>query len=177
MKVQEVWNQKQLNWARFSLAGLPLLEGVTIFEDLICMLDRCRREKYPEDALYLHAFICSNGLDTQPLLGTCLVSLMVEVGTMCHAQQVFDRLGYRAQESWDFLISGYVKYGEFHHAFTLYQKVEKDDSLHLSSYTFVALLKATAKLKDLERGCRLHAKIFKEGLLQRDASVGSTLID
>eukprot|EP00250_Pteridium_aquilinum_P023849 c27792_g1_i1 orf=2-280(-) len=88
----------------------------------------------------------------------------------------FDKLVHRGL-SWNSLITDCVKHGELHHALLLYQKMSKNESLHPSSRTLVALLKACAKLKDLQTGAELHAKVAKLGLLGRDAFVADTLVD
>ncbi|KAI5057912.1 hypothetical protein GOP47_0027927 [Adiantum capillus-veneris] len=87
---------------------------------------------------------------------------------ICHAYQE----GYYSS-----LITGFVKRGEPLRALTLYQKTQEDDSLHPNGSTFVALLKACSMLKDLSRGCELHADISKRGLLERDAFVCSSIVD
>eukprot|EP00250_Pteridium_aquilinum_P006404 c16339_g1_i1 orf=310-1116(+) len=146
-------------------------------EDLACILQKCRKERKPTLALCFHAYLHKNGFETHASLGNHLVSLLVEVGSMCHAQQVFDSLERQDERSWNILITGYVKHGQSHLALSVYQKMEQDASLHPSGYSFAALLKACIILKDVERGCAIHAEIARKGLLERDAFIGSTLVD
>eukprot|EP00250_Pteridium_aquilinum_P021347 c25097_g10_i1 orf=506-814(+) len=95
---------------------------------------------------------------------------------LCHAQQVFGRVASRDRFLCS-LITGFVKRGEPCRALILYQKMQDDNSLHPIGSTFVALLKACSMLRDLKRGCELHADISKKGLLERDAFVCSSLVD
>lgn len=52
--------------------------------------------------------------------------------------------------------------------------MHKDDR---EGYAFVALLKACTKLKDVERGLKLHAQVAYLGLLKKDLFVCASLVD
>lgn len=83
----------------------------------------------------------------------------------------------RDQDSWNSLIKSCSKRGDYRRSLSLYEKMQRNDFLQPSIHTFVALLKACAKLKDVERGSKIHADISKQGLEAKDAFVGSALID
>ncbi|KAH7416131.1 hypothetical protein KP509_14G076900 [Ceratopteris richardii] len=91
-------------------------------------------------------------------------------------QKVFDLLSSKSECSWNALINGYVRSGEFNRALILYKHM-LEDSKHPSSFTFVALLRVCTRKKDLNTGRDLHAGIAKEGLLQSNVFVGNALID
>eukprot|EP00250_Pteridium_aquilinum_P022069 c25297_g15_i1 orf=1-915(-) len=146
-------------------------------EDFIWILHRCGKQRDLLHALHLHAYICEHGLETHALLGNRLMEMMVEVGAMAHAQMVFNRLPYQEECSWNCLITGYVDCGELKHALILYMKMRETYSLHPSAYTFVALLKACTLLKDLQRGDNIVEEIVKEGLLDGNVFLGSTVIN
>eukprot|EP00250_Pteridium_aquilinum_P018650 c24150_g7_i1 orf=3-305(-) len=76
----------------------------------------------------------------------------------------------------DSIITGYLKLGKLRHALTLFRYMQKSESAHLCGHTFVDLLKACAKLKDLDRGCDIHAEVSRTGLLERDVFIGSALV-
>eukprot|EP00250_Pteridium_aquilinum_P019581 c24490_g13_i2 orf=421-1401(+) len=126
-------------------------------------------------ALRLHAHICCLGLDAHRSLGHCLLSLLSNVGSVCNAHKVFDKLS-RSEFSWTSLIHGYIKRGEPRYALALFQQMRKD-SLDPNGYTFVALLKACAQLKDVEQGRELHAEAARKGLVGTDPYIGSVLVD
>eukprot|EP00250_Pteridium_aquilinum_P004591 c14797_g3_i1 orf=327-677(+) len=72
-------------------------------------------------------------------------------------------------------INAYIKCGQSQHALTLYRKIQ-EDSLHLTVYTFLSLLKACAKLKDVKIGREIHAELTRKGLSKNDSFVGNTLV-
>ncbi|KAI5069856.1 hypothetical protein GOP47_0016157 [Adiantum capillus-veneris] len=47
----------------------------------------------------------------------------------------------------------------------------------LDGHSIIALLKASAKLKDLKRAAMIHSEIERRGLLEQNAFVGSALVD
>eukprot|EP00250_Pteridium_aquilinum_P023922 c27949_g1_i1 orf=57-359(+) len=96
---------------------------------------------------------------------------------MCHVPQVLDKLAHYDKGTWNSLITSYVKQGELRLALSFYQKTQKDDSFNAFSSTFVALLKACVKLKDLEQGLCIHAEVVRKGLFECDVFVGSSLVD
>eukprot|EP00250_Pteridium_aquilinum_P021348 c25097_g11_i1 orf=2-610(-) len=144
-------------------------------EDFVYILQKCRKDKILENGVRLHTYMRDHGLEAHRSLGNYLVPMLVDVGRINDAQEVFDRLAYRNEYSWNSLLTGYVKCGKSQHALSLYQKMQ-DDSLHPSGHTFVALLNACAKLRDEKNGRELHTEIVRKGL-ERDFLVGSTLVN
>lgn len=64
-----------------------------------------------------------------------------------------------------------------HRSFTLSQNLQDIDHAYPTGHAFVAMLKACAAHKNLERGCELHVEIARMGILENDAFVGSSLVD
>eukprot|EP00250_Pteridium_aquilinum_P022737 c2563_g1_i1 orf=199-918(+) len=161
--------------------ALPLLEEGTLahfsIQDLACILQQCGVERHPGHALRLHAYMLETGLESHHVLGNYLVPMLVDVGNMLDAQRAFNRMVYRNEFSWNSLITGYVKCDKPHNALTLYERMRQDNFVQPDGHTFVAVFKACAQLKDLERGCELHTEVVKVGLLERNLVVGNALID
>ncbi|KAI5085104.1 hypothetical protein GOP47_0001273 [Adiantum capillus-veneris] len=157
--------------------ALPSVEGRRLsgssLDDVAQALHRCRKEKNRPLALHIHAFLCDSGLESQRSLGNYLVQLLVEIGSMEIAQQVFNKLVYRNECSWDSLITGYIKCGMAQNALSLYHEMMKDGSLHPSTDAYVALLQGCAKRKDLQCGHEIHSRL---GMLETNLFVGSTLV-
>eukprot|EP00250_Pteridium_aquilinum_P024001 c28122_g1_i1 orf=183-722(+) len=143
-------------------------------KDFAGILHNCAKEKDQACGLLLYAHLRAHGMETHISLGNYLVSMLVEVGSIQDAQQVFERLAHRNKWSWNSLISGYIKCGQPHNAFTLFEKMQSDDSVQPNSHTFMALVKACGKYKNLSRGLEIHFEVARIGLLD---SIGSALID
>ncbi|KAH7284539.1 hypothetical protein KP509_34G058900 [Ceratopteris richardii] len=81
------------------------------------------------------------------------------------------------EQYWSSLITYMVNHGQFNHALNLYKTNMKTFQSLCDGYTFVALLKACAQLKDVGTGSELHANISGTRLLESDIFVGNALID
>ena len=55
--------------------------------------------------------------------------------------------------------------------------MKKHDVARPSVRDFVVSLKSCAKVKDIERGFQIHVEIVRLGLLERNAFIGSALVD
>eukprot|EP00250_Pteridium_aquilinum_P004804 c15006_g1_i1 orf=2-625(+) len=101
--------------------------------------------------------------------------MFVECGSMFDAHRVFHRLVLRKEYSWTSLIQGYVEGGECELATDMLQQM-RNDCVEPSRFTFVALLKACAVMKNPVTGQEAHNDIAKEGF-EGDSFVGNTLVD
>eukprot|EP00250_Pteridium_aquilinum_P001300 c11511_g1_i1 orf=220-696(+) len=146
-------------------------------EDLASILQECRSRNRAL-VLRLHAYISRSGLEGNPSVGNDLVTAFVEMGAMRDAQQTFDRLLCKKEWSWSCLISGYMKCEQPQHALALYQDVQNVDMVCPSSpHTFVALIKACTKMKNLYTGLQIHAAVGRIKLLDQNLFIGSAFID
>ena len=146
-------------------------------EDFAFILQRFCKERNPIHVLHLHAYMMKNGLETDASSGNHLVSMLSKIGRLTEAQSIFDGLDLRDEMSWSSLITGYVKENIFQKALALYEEMDMNVPVCMSSVTLVALLKASAKLKDPEKGFKIHLVASKSGLLEIDPFVGTTLVD
>eukprot|EP00250_Pteridium_aquilinum_P019884 c24620_g11_i1 orf=563-1528(+) len=150
------------------------MHELPFIDDLIAAIQKCRKEKILVHAKNLHSQIHKLGLDTHESIGNYLVPMFVECGSLSYAQKAFDRLHHRNEHSWTSIISGYVEYGQVQHALDMYRKMQEDFA-YPSCYTIMALIKAYAKLSDVERAQEVHAQSVNNGF-DRDVYIGSSLV-
>eukprot|EP00250_Pteridium_aquilinum_P018652 c24150_g9_i1 orf=3-1127(-) len=168
---------------RSPLQVLPCFNGVLLLQPSIeafaSLLYECSKNRDRFCGLRLLAHIRRSGLETHTFLGNNLVCMLAELGSMHDAQQVFDILLYKNECSWDSLITGYVKCGKLQEGIVLYGKMQEDedDTLRPRDHSFVALLKACSKLKDMESGYEIHGEVSRLGLPERNLVIGCALVD
>ncbi|KAH7301311.1 hypothetical protein KP509_23G019700 [Ceratopteris richardii] len=148
--------------------SIQLLEGI---------VEGCRKSKKHSHLLRVHGYLHKHGLEGHVLLGNHLVTVLVEARKLDCARVTFDMLLYRKEYSWTSLITGYVKHGKPHYALCLYECMKTNADIQPIGHTFVALLKACAKVKCLQKGLEIHSDIDKLGLDKKDVFIGSALID
>ena len=146
-------------------------------DDILCILEKCRKEKDRVNALWMHLYVHSYGMEGHSSLGNNLVSMLVEIGYIDNARQVFDKLEYRNNLSWNSLIIGYIKCGNPQYAIFVYESMQEDPNICPNEHTFVAVLKACSKIKDLQTGVKVHEELDTTGLLRINVFIGSALVD
>ncbi|KAI5056941.1 hypothetical protein GOP47_0028759 [Adiantum capillus-veneris] len=146
------------------------------FENFAKLLHKFRKEKDGALVLRLHSYMVKNGLEKHSSLGNHLIPLLVGIGCMHYAHEVFDKLLHPNEWSCYRLINAYINYGKPHSAFVIYDQMRQRSFAYPYGYIFVALLKACTEWKDFERGIKLHVEVARLGLLEKNLHVGSTLV-
>lgn len=144
-------------------------------ETLVCTLQQYRKEKNLAHATRLHTNLCAHGLEAHPELGNYLVPMFVECRSVFDAHRVFHRLVRRKEYSWTSLLQGHVNLDDCELALDLLPNMQ-NDCVEPSCFTFVALAKACAVMKNMEKGQDIHCEIAKEGF-EGDCFLGNTLVD
>ncbi|KAH7387900.1 hypothetical protein KP509_16G047600 [Ceratopteris richardii] len=104
--------------------------------------------------------------------------MLVEVGSVADAQEVFEELDCPNEWSLNHLMNGYIRCGKPGRALDLYHTMQMDRRIvHRSAYTVVAALKACTSLKDLIEGLNLHLEASRLDLIAGNIFVGNALID
>lgn len=158
-----------------ALASLDLMAEQPSVATFVHISQKCRKEKNLVYARRVHKHISDKGLEGHRSLGNYLVPMFVECKSVSDAQQVFNGLVDRNEHSWTSLIQGYIECGDSQHALHLFKKMQ-EDCVYPSRYTFVALVKAYASLKCVERAREIHVEIAKRGL-EKNLYVGSALVN
>eukprot|EP00250_Pteridium_aquilinum_P014902 c22272_g6_i1 orf=2-535(-) len=172
VQVPSLWEAFSIQEAPNPLKCMPVLMPM---ENWICIIQNCRANKNLATAKCVHVHVHEHGLEVHRAVGNYLVPMLVECGGLSDARQAFHRLAHRSEHAWTSLIQGFVDCGEYEHALNLFQCMQ-DDRVYPSKFTLQALLKACARLKYLEKGWQMHAKIFIAGY-DVDPFVGNTLVD
>ncbi|KAH7424611.1 hypothetical protein KP509_11G015500 [Ceratopteris richardii] len=136
---------------------------------------KVKNEKDLAKCLHLHSVMCQSGLDVHQKLGNKLVTMFVEAGGMVYAKNIYNKLPNRREPSWNSLVAGYIKHGQPKQAIQLYKTTTEDNNL-AGNDTVLALLKASAMLKDSETGMQIHAEVSRRDLLEKSVYVCNTLI-
>ncbi|KAI5082644.1 hypothetical protein GOP47_0002387 [Adiantum capillus-veneris] len=142
------------------------------------ILQTCRFNRDSGCALPLLTYTFEYGLQTHTILGSTLFSTVAELGCIQKVLLVCDPLVHPHQILWCSLVQELVQQDHPHHALNCFREMqEKDDSFQPCAHTLVALLKACAKLKDLDAGMHIHQHVATFGLDDRNVFLGTALVD
>ncbi|MCO5546608.1 hypothetical protein L7F22_000038 [Adiantum nelumboides] len=145
-------------------------------QNLLSILQQCRRERNTGFGKPLHSLLCNCGLEIYAVLGNQLVRLFVESDELPAAELVFERLLNRNEESWTSFMHGCIDHGHPLRALDLHHQMQAESPPFASVTLLQALLKACAKLKDSNSGQNIHFEVVKLGF-ETNPSVGSALVD
>ena len=110
------------------------------------------------------------------LLGTAIVDMYSKCGALDKAREVFEKLPVRDIVTWNALIAGYAQNGFGDEAVKCFKKMQ-DEGISPNVVTYICILKVCGFAVSLDVGRDLHAEIRKQGLMQKDVVLGTTLID
>lgn len=144
---------------------------------LVCILKACSAIRAVDKGQAIHSEIERQGLlRTNPAIGNTLVDMYAKFGLIVKAQQVFDSLPVRNLVSWNALMAGYAEHGLGEETVKCFERMQFE-GVSPDAVTFVCSLKACGSLGATGKGEEIHAEIERQGLLEQDQLVGSTLVD
>ncbi|KAJ7532964.1 hypothetical protein O6H91_13G027100 [Diphasiastrum complanatum] len=138
------------------------------------LLKGCTRSKALAEGKRVHALIVQSGLHSDIFLGSTLVNMYAKCGSVLDAREVFNKMPEHNVFSWTAIIAAYADYGPGGEAINLFQQMQQT-GIAPDKVAFVVVLKACARIGDLEQGKQLHSNIIKSGL-ESDVTVGNTLV-
>lgn len=110
----------------------------------------------------IHAHVIKFGLSSNHHVQNALIHMYSVSGETDTARQLFQR-GWRGDAvMWNVMISGYNRRKQYEEACTLFGEMEKEN-VDPNEVTFISVLSACAKLKDLELGNHVHRMIEEDG--------------
>lgn len=143
--------------------------------NLVQLIRDCTDNGRFSDGQQLHSHVLKSGLISNVFVSTALIHSYVKFELVHYAHQLFDEIPEPTVVSWNSLISGYVRSGQFRRALNLFSQLEKSN-LAADSYSFTAALCACGQLSRVQTGKSLHSKIVKYGA-ERSVFVANCLID
>ncbi|KAH7282433.1 hypothetical protein KP509_35G030500 [Ceratopteris richardii] len=125
----------------------------------------------------IHVDIIKNGLiDENIIIANSLIDMYMNVSCLSKARQVFNDLHVRDVVTWNILITGYFDHGCYEQALDCYKIMQKDDVCP-DILTLICCLKVCANLEAFNKGQEFHSELERLGVVTKDVSVASALID
>lgn len=152
-------------------------EGLCVADPHVfaCILKACSRAGALDRGRELHMQIQEKGMETNEIVGSCLVDMYAKCGCLEDARRVFDSMPTKDVVTWTAMISVYGQQGLGLEALALYSNM-KEEGITPNHVTFVCLLQACGSVGALRLGQLLHRHIL-ESDLEGDPFIGSSLVD
>ncbi|KAH7425131.1 hypothetical protein KP509_11G041000 [Ceratopteris richardii] len=140
-------------------------------------LKACRNSSAAHKGKQIHVEINEQGLlVTDIVLGNALTDMYARCGQLAMAHHVLTELPSRSVISWTSLIAGYANHGYGERALECFKQM-CIEGFAPSNVTFVCCLRACGEVGCIEIGSVLHAEIERQGLVDRDLTIGNAVVD
>lgn len=123
----------------------------------------------------LHGLVIVNGLAQEVFVVNVLINMYCKCGEVDQATSLFDRTDEKDKETWNSLISGYVRVGAAGETLSLLAKMHRE-GLKPTTYALGSVLKACCINPKEENGMVIHCYVAKLGM-ECDIVVGTALLD
>ncbi|KAF3327171.1 pentatricopeptide repeat-containing protein [Carex littledalei] len=143
---------------------------------IVALLPVVGQEKAVLQGKSIHGFcirrvFCSKDV----LVGTALLNMYTKCDNFVYACRIFNRMAVKNEVTWSALIGGYLLCERISEALDLFTQMLIEDSFCLSHTTMASVLRACAKVADLDLGRQLHAFLVKSGLIS-DLTAANSLL-
>lgn len=123
----------------------------------------------------IHHYVSRNGFGSDVQVVNSLISMYTKVDRLDQARSLFNDMHKRDLVSWNSMILGYARRGNWVETFNLFQSM-KVESFSPNRITFLGLIVACGQAEDLATGKSIHCHLICAGLL-RDVRVGTSIVD
>eukprot|EP01018_Ginkgo_biloba_P010718 Gb_14382 [translate_table: standard] len=144
-------------------------------ETFASLLQACSNRKALREGKQVHGHLLQSEIEQNVFLGTKLVIMYTNCGSLVDACQVFDKMSQRNVFSWTAMIAGHASHGHCEEALVLLYQMQRT-GVAPDKFIFPSVLKACASLGALKKGKEIHAYIIKSEF-ERDVFVESALVD
>ncbi|KAL6218363.1 hypothetical protein ACLB2K_011577 [Fragaria x ananassa] len=114
------------------------------------------------------------GFEVDIYAGSSLLQLYVNNGCIRDARHVFDKMSHKDCVSWNVMLHGYAKKGEFSNAVGIFMEMRSSE-IKANAVTFSCVLSVCASEAMISFGTQLHGLVVAYGL-ESHSSVANTLI-
>ncbi|KAJ4968983.1 hypothetical protein NE237_015684 [Protea cynaroides] len=126
--------------------------------------------------ILIHRFVIQNGFYSDIAIVNSLISMYVKAGRLEIGRQIFYDMQKRDLVSWNSMITGYARNGDWFEAVDLFLTMQKVESFTPSPVTFLGLVLACGQARNLYMGESIHGLLIHMGLLS-DFRLGTSIVD
>lgn len=156
----------------YDMRGQNLIFEVVSFVSLI---KACALVGDLEWGRQLHTLLIDCGLCLDAFVGSVLIDMYANCGSVDSARFIFHTMPQRDVISYTAMIAGLAQQGQAKEALSLFEIMQLE-GVEPDRLTFVGVLQACASLAAMDKGGQVHIDIIDRGL-EMDLFVASTLVD
>ncbi|KAL1322061.1 hypothetical protein HN51_066987 [Arachis hypogaea] len=123
----------------------------------------------------IHGYSLRKMFSDSVVVGTGLLDMYAKCHHLSYARKIFDRMKQKNEICWTAMIGGYVACDFMTNALALFDEMVHVYELNPTPVTLASILRACAKLTNLNKGQSLHCYMIKSRM-DLDTTVGNSLI-
>ncbi|OMP03653.1 hypothetical protein COLO4_10288 [Corchorus olitorius] len=109
---------------------------------------------------WIHAYVDTNGMELDRILGTALVDMYAKCGCIEMARSVFDKMPYKDVYAYTALISGLANHDQSAKAIELFSRMQTEGVVP-NEVTFICVLSACSRMGLVNEGLRIFNSMSK----------------
>ncbi|KAL6284632.1 hypothetical protein ACE6H2_015561 [Prunus campanulata] len=134
----------------------------------------CSRSAQLLHGKFIHAFMIRNIIEADIYIYSSLIDLYFVSGSVSSAKNVFEKMPKTNTVSWNVMISGYVKVGDYFGALAIYDDM-KEAGVRPNAITVTSILSACSQLAALEKGKEIHRTVIDSEFETNEIMMGALL--
>ncbi|KAI5055257.1 hypothetical protein GOP47_0030402 [Adiantum capillus-veneris] len=167
------YSEKALNWFEQMQHDEITPDAATF----ISSLKACASMAAGSRAQEIHAYVVKLGIfDSDVFFGSIFVDVYAKCGWFTDMQYVFKSSSVRDAGLWNAFISALLEFGLYEEALKCFDQMQHE-GVCSNAGTVISSLKICSRLGAPFTGWHIHIEMVKQGWLEQDAYVGSSLID
>lgn len=124
-------------------------------------------QKHPNSRGYM--------FDTDIFVGTALIDMYSNVGSLADAVKVFDKMPVRSLATWNSMITSFGVHGQGREAVDLFLKMEKEGNVTPDGITFKAVICGCLRDGLVDEGCKMFENMIEKYSIEPTADHWSCL--
>ncbi|KZV48329.1 pentatricopeptide repeat-containing protein mitochondrial-like [Dorcoceras hygrometricum] len=150
-------------------------DAICMYQNMLCTLKEINRFIFPpvlracsainclEEGKKVHAMVIKSGFHSDPFVGSSLVGMYGEVGSLCNAKRVFDEMSNRDMVSWSSLISSYVQRGKGSEGLEIFREMVKQ-GVEIDHVSLLSIAEACGELDLWRVGRLVHSYVVRRNI-------------
>jgi pentatricopeptide repeat protein len=143
----------------------------------VCVLKACGEIRDCDSGRAIHMKFLNGGMHEELIvIASALVDMYAKCGALTEAKEAFDTILHHNLVLWTAIISAYAQHRHGEEALMCYGQMQQEGFLP-DSACFTCIAKACASMKALRKGAAIHVEMVEAGWLQKDAFIGTSMVD
>ncbi|XP_010031730.2 pentatricopeptide repeat-containing protein At5g27110 [Eucalyptus grandis] len=141
---------------------------------LSSVLAACSRSAHLLHGRFMHGYIIRSEIEVDIFVTCSLIDFYFNCGRVTLAENVFRDMEKKNIISWNVMISGYLKVGNYFEALCMFDEM-KTACVAPDAVTFTSILSVCSQLASLEKGKEIHNSVMESKYSKNEIVMGALL--